>query len=440
MDIPHSSVRLHQTLDEEDDDCTLLRYLIEEDQPNYELLDDDEEIGSIVAAMDEESTFHRTIHERRLVPRDHADGEARIMRHYFGANPVYTPEMFRRRFRMKRHVFVRILNGVHSVDRYFQQRENCTGLLGLSPLQKVVAAMRILVYGLPADAVDEYVQIGESTAREALYHFCSAVIAAFGKEYLRSPTPADVVRLLQVGQSRGFPGMLGSIECMHWDWRNCPTAWKGMFTGRGKHPSMILEAVASQDLWIWHAYFGLPGSCNDINVLQRSPVFSAYVRGKAPPIQFTVNGRTYDMGYYLADGIYPEWPAFVKSVHHPMERKTEHFAAMQEGARKDIERAFGVLQTRWAVIRGPAYGWERERLSDIMTACIIMHNMIVEDEKDEATNTNFDNIGTLANPSLGSDAERKAFVAAHHKLRDRAVHLQLQRDLIEHNWMRYGSN
>jgi hypothetical protein len=69
---------------------------------------------------------------------------------------------------------------------------------------------------------------------------------------------------------------------------------------------MILEAVASHDLWIWHAYFGLPGSCNDINVLQRSPVFSAYARGETPPVEFTVNGHAYDMGYYLADGIYPD--------------------------------------------------------------------------------------------------------------------------------------
>jgi len=84
---------------------------------------------------------------------------------------------------MKRHVFIRILNAVQSVDSYFQQREDCTGLLGLSALQKVVAAMRILVYGLPLDAVDEYVQIGTSTAREALNHFYSTVIAVFGEEY-----------------------------------------------------------------------------------------------------------------------------------------------------------------------------------------------------------------------------------------------------------------
>jgi len=32
---------------------------------------------------------------------------------------------------MKRHVFIRILNAVQSVDSYFQQREDCTGLLGI---------------------------------------------------------------------------------------------------------------------------------------------------------------------------------------------------------------------------------------------------------------------------------------------------------------------
>jgi hypothetical protein len=108
---------------------------------------------------------------------------------------------------------------------------------------------------------------------------------------------------------------------MHWEWSHYPSALKAFFTGRGRHPSMILEAAALHDLWIWHAYFGLPGSCNDINVLQRSLIFSPYERGESPPVQFTVNERTYDMGYYLADGIYLEWSAFVKIVPHPIDRK-----------------------------------------------------------------------------------------------------------------------
>jgi hypothetical protein len=68
-----------------------------------------------------------------------------------------------------------------------------------------------------------------------------------------------------------------------------------------------------------------------------------------------------------------------------------------------------------------------------------MHNMIVEDERSEAINVNFDSIGTRVDPSRGDLSEREAFVAAHHKLHDKALHLQFQRDLIEHNWMRYGS-
>jgi hypothetical protein len=37
-------------------------------------------------------------------------------------------------------------------------------------------------------------------------------------------------------------------------------------TVASKELTIVLEAVASQDLWICHIFFGLPGSLNDINV------------------------------------------------------------------------------------------------------------------------------------------------------------------------------
>ncbi|CAO2171667.1 unnamed protein product [Urochloa humidicola] len=70
MDLPISSLRLQQTIDEEDD-STLIRYLIVEDKPNYEFLDDDDEdMDSMMAAMDVENSFHRSIHKRRLAAMD----------------------------------------------------------------------------------------------------------------------------------------------------------------------------------------------------------------------------------------------------------------------------------------------------------------------------------------------------------------------------------
>ena len=74
----------------------------------------------------------------------------------------------------------------------------------------------MLAYGLPADATDEYIKIGESTAIESFKRFCRAVVEVFAEQYLRSPNTNDIARLLHIAKQRGFPGMLGSLDCMHW--------------------------------------------------------------------------------------------------------------------------------------------------------------------------------------------------------------------------------
>ena len=90
------------------------------------------------------------------------------------------------------------------------------------------------------------------------------------------------------------------------------------------------------------------------------------------------------MGYYLVDGIYPSWATFVSAISNPIGQKNAHFSRRQEVARKDVERAFGVLQARFAVVCAPTKQWDSETLWEVMTCCVIMHNMIVEDEGDDA--------------------------------------------------------
>ena len=86
----------------------------------------------------------------------------------------------------------------------------------MSSLQKIATAYRILAYETPADSVDEYIRIRESTTIESMRRFVKVVITMFGDHYLRSPNNIDIARLLQTGEQCGFPGMLGSIDCMHW--------------------------------------------------------------------------------------------------------------------------------------------------------------------------------------------------------------------------------
>ena len=69
-----------------------------------------------------------------------------------------------------------------------------------------------------------------------------------------------------------------------------------------------------------------------------------------PSANYTIMGNHYNMGYYLADGIYPNWATNVQSISHPQELAHEFFTKKHESYRKDVERAFRVLQARFAII------------------------------------------------------------------------------------------
>ncbi|XP_013633894.1 PREDICTED: uncharacterized protein LOC106339596 [Brassica oleracea var. oleracea] len=136
---------------------------------------------------------------------------------YFSEDAAYLSHMFRRCFRMNKPLFMRIVDGLSAEIPYFQQRREATGRFGHSLLQKATTTIRIMAYGCPADAVDEYLRLGATTALLCLEHFVQGIINLFGDEYLRRPTPEDLQCLLDIVEISGFPVMIGSIDCMHWE-------------------------------------------------------------------------------------------------------------------------------------------------------------------------------------------------------------------------------
>ena len=54
-----------------------------------------------------------------------------------------------------------------------------------------------------------------------------------------------------------------------------------------------LEAVADYDLWLQHSYFNHPGSLNDINIWDKSPLLQEFLDGtfsEDVDFEFEING------------------------------------------------------------------------------------------------------------------------------------------------------
>jgi Plant transposon protein len=446
-DIPHADEEFYNEL------LFFVEHMLDDDEDE----DNQELMAYALAVMDSSSDEDDTAAPRRKgrAPNKERDFELaydQVMKDYFsGPESIYNETDFERRFRVPRSVFNVIHDRLMGMDPFLRKKD-CFGNKGIYPLVKLVASFRFLAYGDSYDREDENLRIAESTLNAIVRLFCKLLIKQFGGQYLnRVPTLEEKKVISSVMESRGFPGCIGSWDCKHFQWKNCPLRLAGQYQGHalGGKKTIILEAIADHRRYIWQANFGDAGALNDINVLDRSSIVGSLLTGdfsiKSEP--YDINGNSRDWNYFLVDGIYPEWSIFVNTYTNPIEPKKRTFAKKQESARKDVECAFGVLVQRFHVLQRPLRGWYQEDLVNIVHACVILHNMVVDERSGtlqlDETVTNLPNgpfalFGRreLTNSDVvleGIDLFAARVAAFDIRLESSVEHYKLKHDLVEHN-------
>jgi hypothetical protein len=149
------------------------------------------------------------------------------MRDYWGPNPNFRDRQFERVFRITRVIADRLLNVLGNEDPFFTQRFDGLGKLGICPKVKLLFALKLIAYGISPSGFQSYFQMGLPTARQCLMRFIFVVSNSveLQEHYMRPITRQDALRVSNMHkQKHGISGMLGSLDCMHVWWKNCPNA------------------------------------------------------------------------------------------------------------------------------------------------------------------------------------------------------------------------
>jgi hypothetical protein len=220
-------------------------------------------------------------------------------------------------------------------------------------------------------------------------------------------------KLCDMHEGVGWPGLLGSLDCSHWNWAKCPKSLQGEHKkGSKEMPTVVYECACDYQLHIWHCHFALPGACNDLNVrsLHLLQLYSLipttctgciaiccsnrewqdacrFCRGilflpttvmirQRPLPPHLIENNYFVLRYVLVDGIYPKWSCFLGPISSPTTLSERNYTLLQSARRKDIERAFGVLKIKFNILNKPSLTGNISLMNRTLRVCTILHNMV----------------------------------------------------------------
>jgi hypothetical protein len=142
---------------------------------------------------------------------------------------------------MSRANYDNLRNYLSSTQPFFSDGYDVTNRERISTDAKILISLKYLAYGCSVNAFRDYFQLGESTAMLCVKTFIKVISnSMFCERYFSFFTPTDAKQVEALHHEKhGIRGMLGSLDCSHFVWGNCPVA----------HHGHIRARRASQLLW-----------------------------------------------------------------------------------------------------------------------------------------------------------------------------------------------
>jgi hypothetical protein len=359
----------------------------EEEQFNDEYSDED--LEQVLAVLIEKLPNVFLDHQDKAPPKKRqrrvrtdlwASEWGRLLNHHNTMIPgTFEYVKFRLRFRVPFPLFkMRLIPAIREAKIFNAGRSSYI------PLEfKVMIALRIIGRDTDCDTASELSGVPKSTCNTILKQFCAGFVEHFYDKFVYFPDADsdELKKLMDVFGRVGFPGAMGSMDVTHFRWLSCPKNSYNFCKGKYPFPTLACQAIVDHNRRILFLSELYDGRENDKNITSDDEFTYAIMMGKFNSVKF----KLYDEhgvvnicegGYIIVDGGYQNVPCFVDPLHDANGHKEVHWSEFIESVRKDVECTFGILKSRFRILRN-GLQYDREVSTNIVKTCAILHNMLL---------------------------------------------------------------
>lgn len=311
-------------------------------------------------------------------------------------------KIFRLRFTVPYQLYLQLL---HFAETWFPQRKVDACGQELSPISlKLLGTLRILGKGCTWDLLYELSNVSAEVHRKWTLAFLEKFSLEMYSIYVHGPRNSEELNsVTSLYAACGFPGCVGSTDCVHIRWECCPSMWSSAFkNGKHNYASIAYEMTVDHSKRFQSTTIGHYGTTSDKTIVKFDG-FVTEVRYEKLftdavfKLQVANNKWISEKGVYLlVDGGYHKWRIMQCPLKHTSDEDKSRWSEFAESVRKDVECSFGILKKRYQFLKG-AITWHRKSdIDNAVFSCVILHNMLHEfdgyDKKwdDEINNNHFD--------------------------------------------------
>lgn len=312
--------------------------------------------------------------------------------------------LFRRRFRVPFPVFEALVVMARE-NEWFKEGNDAAGRPA-APLElKILGVLRVLGRGYCFDGIYELSFISAEVNRVFFHEFCQLFATKYFPLYCNAPeSEEEINKSLSIYGRLGFPGCIGSTDCVHIRWDRCPVGERFYHKGKEGYPTLSYEVTVNHTSKIIAATKGFPGTRNDKTIVRFDGfVSSIHDEERYQDVKYTMcksNGEEYEEkgAYLLVDGGYHKWRCLQCPLKHTAIKKESMWSEWAESVRKDVECTFGVLKGRFRCLKLPIFYNSKDNIDNMFFTCCILHNILLSfDGLDSRWENNVNYVGRDGN-------------------------------------------